>query len=402
MEPIAVPASVERLAEGVGARGGRLYLVGGGVRDHLLGGVVKDWDLEVFGVEVDVLRGLLAERGRVKDVGRAFGVLKWRPRGSDAELDVSIPRRDSKVGPGHKGIAVEGDPTMSLAEATRRRDLTINAMMWDVASQALVDPQGGAADLQAGVLRAVDPATFLEDPLRALRVVQFVGRFGFAPDARLVACCREAALGELPAERILGEWEKLLLRGRWLARAFAVARETEILARVFPEVAGLDAGALDALATLRDRTEPEGRRLALMLLGWLGAADAAAVVATLDRLGLHTHGGYRVRERLLAAHAAAAAPATSDRDLRWLATRAEPWLVLGVRGDALALARAEQLGAATDAPARLLLGRHLAALGVKPGPAMGAELDAAYAAQLDGDLTTEADALRWATARRPS
>lgn len=392
---LAVPEALAWLAARVAEAGGRAYLVGGGVRDHLLRRAVKDWDVEVFGLEVDTLRRLLERRGRVNAVGRAFGVLKWRTDGLSDEVDVSIPRRDSKVGPGHRGIAVVGDPRMSLEEATRRRDLTINALMWDLAAGVLVDPQGGARDLAAGVLRPVDPETFLEDPLRALRAVQFAARFGFAADPSLLDCCRRASLAELPAERILAEWEKLLCKGEAFRGAFALARAGDVLRRVFPDVADLDPGpTLEALLPLRDRTDGEGRRLALMLLGWLAPAPAAAVVATLDRLHLVTRGGYRVRERILAAHAAQHDPAATDRDLRWLATRAEPWLVLGVRHDP-ALARAEALGLAHEPPPPLLQGRHLRHLGVPPGPEMGRLLEEVRTAQLDGALATEADAVAW-------
>jgi tRNA nucleotidyltransferase (CCA-adding enzyme) len=384
----------------VSARGGRAFLVGGGVRDHLMGRPVKDWDVEVFGLPVDALVHLLEQRGRVSAVGRSFGVLKWRVAGVDHEVDVSIPRRDSKVGPGHRGIAVEGDPDMTLEEATGRRDLTINAMMWDLARQELVDPRGGAADLEAGRLRAVDPATFLEDPLRALRVVQFVARLGFAPDEPLLDCCRRAELAELPAERVLGEWEKLLLRGNHFVLAFRAARDARILERVFPEVVDLEPGPrLEQLLSLRNRTTPQGRQLALMLLGWLWPATPAAVDATLNHLQLFTLGGYRVRDRVMEAHAASDAPSGSDAALRWLSTRAEPWLVLGVRGDHTGLERATALSIAHEPPPRLLTGKHLTAMGIRGGPAMGRLLDEAWRAQLDGLLTTEADAVSWGRER---
>jgi tRNA nucleotidyltransferase (CCA-adding enzyme) len=396
----AVPGAIRALAGFVAAAGGRAYLVGGGVRDHLMGQPVKDWDLEVFGLPADTLRALLERHGRVNTVGRSFGVLKWRASGLRDEVDVSIPRRDSKVGPGHRGIAVDGDPSMSLTEATRRRDLTVNALMWDLTADALVDPQGGAADLAAGRLRAVDPETFLEDPLRALRVVQFVARLGFTPDAELVALCRRAPLGELPPERILGEWEKLLLRGTHHTLAFGVARDAEVLARVVPEVEALAPGpALEAAVRYRDAAEPVGRRLALMLAVWLRPAPRDAIVATLDRLGVFTREGYRVRERVLEVHDAADAPAATDADLRWLSTRAEPWLVLAARGDDRGLARCAALGVTHAPPPRLLTGKALGGLGMRGGPAMGRVLDAAWAAQLDGALTTEAEALAWARER---
>src|SRR4029079_90202 len=116
-------------------------------------------------------------------------------------VDVSIPRRDSKVGPGHRGIAVQGDAFLSVAEASRRRDLTINAPLFDPREGAVVDPWGGRADLEARRLRAVDAATFGEDPLRALRAVQFAARFELSVDPDTAALCAGMPLHALPAER---------------------------------------------------------------------------------------------------------------------------------------------------------------------------------------------------------
>src|SRR5690606_25259789 len=130
------------------------------------------------------------------------------------------------------------------------------------------DPFDGRGDIARRVLRAVDPHTFLEDPLRAVRVVQFAARLDFTVDPELVDLCRSADLHELPAERIQGEWSKLLLRSERPSTGLRVARDTRVLERLFPEAARADAPevdrALDRAATRRDALEPEGRRLALM------------------------------------------------------------------------------------------------------------------------------------------
>lgn len=393
-----LPDPVHKLAAAVAEAGGRAYLVGGGVRDHWLGRSVKDWDIEVFGVPIQELIRLLRRLGRVNTVGRSFGVLKWRPRGHrDAEeIDVSIPRRDSKVGPGHRGIAVEGDPDMSVEEAARRRDLTINALMWDVVGDRLVDPWGGLDDLQAGRLRAVDRQTFLEDPLRALRVVQFAARLGFEVDPVLIELCQAAALDELPAERVQGEWGKLLLKAPTPSLGFVVARRAQILERVFPEAAPLDADAvLDRLAAgPREQAEPEGRRWALMLAGWLHQASPADTEATLDRLWMHSVQGYPVRARVLGAVAHWSTPLQTDAQIRHASVHTELRLVVPLRAAALGedtawlRARIEHLGVLESKPPALLQGRHLKALGIPPGPQMGEILRAVYTRQLDGTLDT--------------
>ena len=394
------PSAARHLASAVAPLGGRAFLVGGGVRDHLLSRPCKDFDIEVFGVGIDDLAKVLRAHGRVNAVGKSFGVLKWRPRGvaPGDDLDVSIPRRDSKVGRGHRGIAVEGDPDMPIEEAARRRDLTVNALMYDLLADELVDPYDGLTDLRRGTLRAVDRTTFLEDPLRALRVVQFAARLSFAVSDDLIELCREARLDELPAERIQGEWAKLLLKSARPSHGLAIARATQVLQRVFPAAAGLERDAvLDRAAARRDALTPEGRRWALMLLAWLGPLPTATVEDTLDRLWLHTWQGYPLRKAVLAAHRHQGAHRATDADLRRLAVHAEVGLVLGLsdaEGCPLpeAEARADALGILTEPCPRLLLGRHLKELGIPPGRHMGPLLATVYDAQLAGEVTTVEDA----------
>lgn len=403
---IRPPDAVAALARAVDEAGGRALLVGGSVRDHLLGMPIKDWDVEVFGIPSKRLERTLRRFGPVNTVGRAFGVFKLTAGGR--EIDVSIPRRDSKVGPGHRGIHVDGDPNMSVHEAARRRDLTINALMLDLVTGELLDPAGGVADLQARRLRAVDDSTFLEDPLRALRVVQFAARFDFEVHPGLEALCRTAALDELPAERIQLEWTKLLLRGKRPSVGLAFARRTDMLATLFPRLhddPDLDA-AVDRTVPTRADVEHAGRRLAVPLLVWLCRTSTAGVSATLDRLGLHKRLGYPLREQLLRAHAELAAEPDDDGALRHLSTRAELDLLLraqhALRPSDAAVGerqrRAAELGVLHAPPPRILLGRHLAQLGIPGGPRMGTILSTVYDAQLNGDVVTLDEAISTAQA----
>jgi tRNA nucleotidyltransferase (CCA-adding enzyme) len=401
-----VPPFVSELARRTAARGGRALLVGGPVRDFLLGRPINDWDVEVFGLPEPILVEVLATLGRVNAVGKSFGVYKIQSKSH--EYDVSMPRRDSKVGTGHRGIHVEGDPDMSPKDAARRRDLTINAMLADPLTGQILDPWGGQADLAERRLRAVDDDTFLEDPLRALRVAQFAARLGFTPVPALVALCRTADLQSLPAERIQGEWVKLLVKGVQPSRGMVFAREALILSRVFPEVVDDSAtdAALDRLVAARETLEPDGRRLAAMLLCWLHLTPRPGVEKTLDRLWVHRQGSYAVRERLLEAHSHLASTPGDDRGLRVLSTRAEVWLALAVRGAITedpavpsAIERARELGVLTDPPAAFVQGRDIAALGVKPGPKMGRLLKDIYAMQVEGTVTSRDDAMAVARSR---
>jgi len=155
------------LAGDVARRGGRALVVGGFVRDRLLGRTSKDLDLEVFGIAQDDLLPILARFGRVETVGQSFPVYKLGP------VDVALPRRESKSGRGHKGFVVQGDPWMTVGDAARRRDFTINAILWDPLNDEILDPVGGRADLDARCLRVVDADTFGDDSLRVLRALQF-------------------------------------------------------------------------------------------------------------------------------------------------------------------------------------------------------------------------------------
>jgi tRNA nucleotidyltransferase (CCA-adding enzyme) len=216
------------------AAGGHPFVVGGWVRDQILGLSSKDIDIEVCHMSLDVLQRVLSHFGAVDVVGRAFGVLKIH----GLDVDFSLPRKDSKVAEGHRGFEIALDPDMSSEEAARRRDLTINSISYDVSRGIVVDPFNGQQDLRDGVLRATDPETFIEDPLRALRVCQFAARFGFTVSDQLVDLCRTLDLSELPGERIMGEFEKLFLKGKQVGYGLQQLQAMDLL-RFFPELAAM-------------------------------------------------------------------------------------------------------------------------------------------------------------------
>src|SRR2546422_1854234 len=198
-----VPENVLALSRAVRDAGGRALLVGGCVRDLLMNTQPKDWDVEVYGVEPANLRSLLDQFGPVNVVGEAFTVYKLGP-----DLDVSLPRRERKSGRGHRAFVIEGDPSMTIEDATRRRDFTINAVLQDPLTGEIIDPFGGQADIRNKILRAVSVETFPEDSLRVLRSAQFAARFEFEIDPATVELCRSIDLSDLPSERIWGEMEK--------------------------------------------------------------------------------------------------------------------------------------------------------------------------------------------------
>lgn len=234
------------LAEMVRGVGGRAMLVGGCVRDRLMGFEPKDWDVEVYGVAPAELKDLLeafSAKAASHDpmessvpiaVGEAFAVYKL---GSD--LDVSLPRRERKVGRGHRGFAIEGDPDMSFEEACRRRDFTINAILQDPLTDEIIDPFDGQGDITRKVIRMVSADTFAEDSLRVLRAAQFAARFEFDIDLRTVEICRQIDVTDLPKERIWGEMEKLLLLPQRPSIGIKWLYDLGVVDQIFPELASL-------------------------------------------------------------------------------------------------------------------------------------------------------------------
>ncbi len=450
---LELPPGLVRLLSVLREAGGRPFVVGGAVRDTLLGLPVKDFDVEVYGLSEERLRALVAGFGRVDTVGQAFAVSKVSGLpGVAGAVDVALPRRDSKVGPGHRGIAAVGDPGLTIEEASRRRDFTINAMLFDPATGEVLDPQGGRRDLEARVLRAVDARTFGEDPLRALRAVQFAARYDLTVEPETAALCARMPLGELPAERVFGEIEKLLLKARWPSRGFALLRKWGMLSAVAPELVPLAATAQDpewhpegdvwthtlqvldeAAGLVVDLAEDRPRALTVMLgalahdLGKPATtfraedghirspgheeAGLPPTTSLLDRWNVHTRLGYDVRAQVLALVAHHLKPGelykerdrVSDGAIRRLARKCEPDLLYRVaRADCLGRRpgrfepvamewfreKVRELEVAVKPPAPLLRGRELLELGLAPGPEIGRILHAVYERQLDGAVTT--------------
>jgi tRNA nucleotidyltransferase (CCA-adding enzyme) len=436
-----------QIATAVRDAGGRALIVGGWVRDRLLGRDSKDIDIEVFGVPSDRLRALLESMGRVETVGESFQVYKA------GDVDVSLPRRESKSGRGHRAFDVTGDPSMTVADAARRRDFTINAISWDPLTGEYIDPFDGRADLERRLLRIVDPARFADDSLRVLRAVQFAARFDLHVDEEATAICRRIPLDDLPAERVWGEVEKLLFALR-PSIGFALALDLLVVDKLFPELRALVGcvqepewhpegdvwvHTLQVIDQARRRIDDLGRpqQIAVMLGavchdfgkpattafldGRIRSIDheeqgVAPASSFLDRLNINSIDGYDVRQQVLGVTAHHLKPGmwfkvrgeVGDGAFRRLAQKVDLELLARVaKADCLGrepgtfncgamdwfLERARSLGVEHRPPAPILLGRHLLALGLEPGPRVGEILKAVYEQQLDGAVTTLDEAL---------
>ncbi len=231
--PLALENAIRELTQA----GFRAVVVGGAVRDALLNIPVKDFDVEVYGITYHQLATRLASHGRVDLVGQSFGVVKLTVNG--ATFDLSVPRRDSKTGLGHRDFLATFDPSITPQEAASRRDFTINAMAYDPVANQLLDFFGGETDLREKILRATSSA-FSEDPLRVLRGMQFACRFDLTMDQETAAMSRAIA-GQyvtLAKERIAEEFMKWALKSVRPGRIAQYLRETGWLIH-FPEIAGL-------------------------------------------------------------------------------------------------------------------------------------------------------------------
>ncbi|MDO8496671.1 MAG: HD domain-containing protein [bacterium] len=227
-----------KVCEYVKAEGGLALVVGGFARDSALAKFgynlkPKDIDIEVYGLNFDKLKEILSSLGEVNVVGSAFGVIKLK------SLDISIPRRDSKTGRGHKGFKIEGDPEMLIKEAAQRRDFTINALALDPLTGEILDFYGGIDDIKNKILRATDKETFVDDPLRVLRAMQFSARFGFDIDQETKELCQALDLKELSKERIGEEWLKLLMKAPKPSIGMEMALELGVLDQLHPEIKAL-------------------------------------------------------------------------------------------------------------------------------------------------------------------
>ena len=211
--------------------GARCRIVGGAVRDRLLERPVTDVDLEIYGLDPERFAEAM-ERLGAQGVGRSFYVYKY------GDLDIALPRKERKVARGHRGFAVE--PAVDEREATRRRDFTINAMMYDLQEEEILDYWGGLEDLAARQLRAVDPVTFVEDSLRVLRGMQFSARLGFRIEKETCRLCRQIPLDDLPGSRIFVEFEKLF-GGEWLHYGLYALESMGVSRRLWGE--GLEYGS---------------------------------------------------------------------------------------------------------------------------------------------------------------
>lgn len=450
-----IPEILKQIAARIDKEGGIPILVGGVVRDFLLGLECKDLDVEVFNLQYHHLLTLLKKFGKVSAVGKAYGVLKLSTSGY--HFDFSLPRNDLKTGSGHRGFSITTDPEMPFRSAAARRDFTINSLGYHLLNQKFLDEYGGRSDLENRILRVVDPNTFGEDPLRVLRGIQFAARFNLTVpgETRTIMSSLIDTLDELPRERVFKEIQKLLLEAKRPSDGIKIADDIGVVKKLFPELNALHAIAndpnwyadlnawdhtlqvIDEAAKLKsaDLFEDTAMMLAALCHDFIRLNPAEFIdekwtryfkthpcptvtrcflnrltneikmIETVDTL---------VSEQLIMKRLNRSSQ-LKNGDLRRLALKVNiPLLVRVAKADFYGSFNGKNRPAHFPAGEWLLeryhalklndlrnlqpvlLGRHLITLGLKPGPFFGQILTEAYQRQLDDELSTLEEAISWA------
>jgi len=446
---------VKKLSKILASRDAKAIIVGGSVRDHFLKLAIKDYDIEVYGLEsVEELEEILKEYGSVNLVGKSFGVLKFRYDGE--EYDFSFPRKERKVGVGHRGFDISCDGSLSFKEASLRRDFTINAMGYDIEKDEFLDPYGAKKDMKEKLLRHINSKTFIEDPLRVYRAIQFCARFEYRLDADTFKLCKymveQGMLDELPKERIYEEFKKLLLKSSKPSIGFELMRALGIVKRYYPELyAIIDVPqskiwhpegdvwvhtlmCVDKMATLKTGEDKQDLKMMFgVLCHDFGKATHTQIYPDkISAIG-HEKAGveptqrflYRLSDEhdfiqsilpLVRYHLAPSSyfrNGAKNSTIRRLSTKVNiEELVMVARADFLGrtteaslrgdyeagdwlLRKAKELDVYTQPPKPLLQGRDLIALGYQPSKKFKEMLDSVYLNQIEGDIRTKEEAIRY-------
>lgn len=244
----------ERIAKAVSESGGRVFFVGGYVRDKISGRNNKDIDIEIHGVTESRLNDILHSLGEPLNMGASFGILGLR----HYSVDISLPR---SLDTG------EIDPFTGCINAAKRRDFTMNALMQDVLTGEILDFFGGIDDINRKIIRRVDDYTFLFDPLRVIRAARFSAVLGYSVDAETLRICLSADITGIAPERVYMELETAITKSESPSRFFTVLAEMNQLSAWFPEVKSYD--ILDMAAKVRDKSSYiPGFMLAMLCHNW--------------------------------------------------------------------------------------------------------------------------------------
>jgi tRNA nucleotidyltransferase (CCA-adding enzyme) len=452
---MTLPSILKQISSELKENNAQAIVVGGSVRDHFLQQVIKDYDIEVYGLSnLSQLEEILLRHGSVNLVGKNFGVLKFNYNGE--EYDFSFPREEKKIALGHRGFEVKCDGRLNFKEAALRRDFTINAMGYDIENKAFIDPYGGQIAIENKQLKHIHDATFVEDPLRVYRAIQFAARFEYTLDNRTFLLCKQMVennvLQELPKERIYEEFKKLLLKSKRPSIGFQLMRELGIVEKYFPELHALigvpqspkwhpegdvwthTMMALDQMVNLKIGDSKDDLKMMFAILchdfgkathTQIGEEKISAIGHELAGIEPTKKFMYRLTDQhgfidlllpLVEYHLAPSIYFRSkakDKTIRKLSTKVNiEDLVRVARADFLGrttiesqkgiyeagdwlLAKAKLLNVNKKAPDPILQGRDLIELGLKPSKEFKILLDRTYKAQLNGEVITKVHAVNF-------
>jgi tRNA nucleotidyltransferase (CCA-adding enzyme) len=451
-----LPSILCSISVSLKSKNAKAIVIGGSVRDYFMGLKIKDYDIEVYGIcDIDALEQILSSFGKVNIVGKSFGILKLSHSGD--EYDFSLPRTETKTGNRHKDFDIKCNSFLSYEEAFKRRDFTINAIGYDIETKKIIDPFNGKNDLDKKILRHIDNDTFIEDPLRVYRAIQFVSRFEFTLHDSTFKLCQKMVddnmLEHLPKERVYAEFKKMLLRSKYPSTGFKLAKELRVL-RYYPELKALiglrqspihhpegdvwthSMMALDEMAKLKTGDDKKDEKLlwAVLCHDFGKATHTQLIEENITAIGHEAAGIKLMRlfmsrltneyklikqiEPLVRYHLAPSQlykQKATTKAIRRLSTKVNiEELVLVAKADFLGrltpeaqngvyeagewlLAESKKIGVNDKPPTPLLQGRDLVKLGLQPSPAFKNILHEAYEAQIEGAITTYNEALLWAT-----
>ncbi|DAB30483.1 MAG TPA: polynucleotide adenylyltransferase [Sulfurimonas sp. UBA12504] len=382
-------------------------IVGGYIRDSLLGKDSKDIDIELYGVaSLAHIEEILKGFGKIITVGKSFGVCKLLY--NDLDLDFSLPRTETKVSAGHTGFKISTFANLDFKTAAQRRDFTLNAIGFDIENKVFLDPYNGREALRQKVLHFVNKKSFAEDPLRILRAVQFCSRFDFSMSEELFSLCKEMIshnmLQELPKERVYEEIKKLLLQSKKPSVGLLLLKNLGAFS-YFKEFLTLDENmwqktllAIDFMAT---QFTNDAQTNIVLMLGLLSLSfEQNAKISFLKRLSDEK----KLLPCVLELQECNLQEKMNDATLMRLACKATMKhcillsLALYPQNAATYLAiqkRAQKLEILYKAPKAVLYGKDLINLGLEPSVKFSQILQNAYDAQINGEFKTNAEAQLW-------
>jgi tRNA nucleotidyltransferase (CCA-adding enzyme) len=394
-----IPKKLLQIAEDIDSAGGKAFLVGGYVRDSLLGtnNEVRDFDIEVYSISSENLLKILSRHGKPSLIGKAFGVIHLSRQG--IHYDFSFPRTESKTGIGHRAFDIKTNPDLSFEEAAKRRDFTINAMGMELPNLTLIDPYGGSKDLNNRILRHVSDA-FAEDSLRVMRGVQFAARFELKAAKETIELCKTLSLNDLSRERIEDEFRKWFLKG--VKPSLGLDFFCKLgLQKMFPEIAlendDVLGNILDCLAKQKNNLNSQETEI-IMFAGLLCLPNAKPI----NFLKKWIHINILLKKIPALLGSLSLLNLNDKSDLRKCALKMNGLklpaiLKSAIQNDGKLYSEAQIIGNEMEiwetAPVPFITGQMLLDMGFKPGPKLGKIMKEIFEMQLSGQINSMEEAV---------